>query len=120
MVIGIATISRAAIRIIASEGVDAADAVVLQTSLALFTVWSQARRVLSANTDAVADFDAFLDFGADANCLADDFVADAYWIRRWAPSAIERQNVNVITLPEANKPRTESVQVTAADSGVLQ
>ena len=56
-------------------------AVLLEARRAFFTVRLEARFILGANTDTVADFDALLDLLANANGFAYNLMAHAasYW-----------------------------------------
>ena len=51
-------------------------AVVLHTGRAILAIWLQARRVLGANTNTVANLDAFSYILADADGFSNDFVSD--------------------------------------------
>jgi len=62
-------------------------------SRALLTVGLQAGAVLGANTNTVADFDASLDFGSDADGFADNLVTDADGVLGLAPSGADGVNV---------------------------
>lgn len=77
VVVCVPAVGLGSVRVLVREGVDAADAVVLQTCGAVFAVGTQAGGVLGADADAVAYFDGLCGFGADARGAADDFVADA-------------------------------------------
>ena len=86
MIISIPAVRDRAIGILIPESGYDVLAVVLQFIGAPLAVRLQARRVLRSDTDAVADFDASLDFAADADGFADDLVADAAGVGCWAPS----------------------------------
>jgi hypothetical protein len=100
VVVRVATVGVAAVRVLAGEGILAFLAVLLETSGALLAIRLQAGVVLSSDTHAVADLDALLSLLAYTNSLADDLMADAAWVGCWAPAG------------------TEGVQVTAADAAV--
>jgi len=74
--------------------------VLLDSGRALFAVRLQARGVLRADADTVADFDASFDLGTDADGLADDFVTDTDGVFGLSPSG------------------ADGVDITTADTGV--
>ncbi len=86
MIISIPAVRDRAVGILVPESSHDVLAVVLQFIGALCAIRLQTGGVLRADADAVADFDAFLDFAADADGFADDLVADAAGVGCWAPS----------------------------------
>jgi hypothetical protein len=74
----ITTVRVAAVGISPTVGYHDAWTVLFVASRTLLTIWSEARRVLRTNSNAVADFEVAFDTGADAEDFAYYFVADAY------------------------------------------
>lgn len=94
-------------------------AVVLQARRALLAVWLQARRILGANADAVADLDALLGLLTDADCFADDFVADtACWSNMLAAHSWDEPEEHVLTVWCWAPAGAKGVNVTAADAAM--
>jgi len=94
-------------------------AVVLETTAALLAIWLQARGVLSADTNTVADLDATLCLLANAYSLADDFVADAARVRSWPLPIVSVTGIadHEVKHPLRTYPtRTKRVKVRPADT----